>query len=122
MKKASKIFSGSDKVIGLLFLLLCIISFVEIYSAYIHIQANAFQYFDKFNMQPVRQAVFLIAGLVMAFAMQFVKPKFFSWLILLLPLVWVGLLVYDWYYKRFMFGYCVELAKICLITAVAFFI
>jgi cell division protein FtsW len=74
------------------------------------------------KIQPVKQVVFLIAGLVVVFAMQFVKPKLFSWLIPLLPFVWVGMLVYDWYYERFVFGYFAELAKICLITAVAFFL
>ncbi|MDR1372513.1 MAG: FtsW/RodA/SpoVE family cell cycle protein [Dysgonamonadaceae bacterium] len=122
MKKVSKIFGGGDKIIWIIFLLLSIISFVEIYSANIHVQAGAFQNFNMLNMQPVRQVVFLITGLVVAFAMQFVKPKLFSRIILLLPLIWIGLIVYDRSYDRFMFPFCEELAKICLITAIAFFL
>jgi cell division protein FtsW len=74
-------------------------------------------------MLPIRQAIFLIAGIVAVFAMQFVKPKFFSWLIPLLPLIWVCMLRFNWYYNgEFMPGHFVELAKICLIIAIAFFL
>lgn len=123
-----KIFKG-DKTIWCIFIVLCVISLLEVFSA---TSTIAYKYKDYWS--PVlRHAAFLMIGFFGVMFLQRVQTRFFSSLILLLPITWFLLIL-----TKFMgedvngaqrwlgFGAFTiqpsEFAKIALIGFMAFFL
>lgn len=84
----SKIFKG-DKTIWCIFILLSIISLLEVFSA-----SSTIVYRQHNHWGPImRHAVFLIIGFGAVMALQRVPTRYFSTMILLLPVSWILLIV-----------------------------
>jgi len=76
----SKIFRG-DRVIWMIFMFLCLISIVEVFSA-----SSTLAYKKNYWDPIVRHTIYLMIGTGVALLCHSIKPKYFSLLILLLPL------------------------------------
>jgi len=76
----SKVFRG-DRVIWMIFMFLCLISIVEVFSA-----TSTLAYRHNYWDPIMRHSFFLLAGLGLVLLCHSIKPKYFSLLILLLPL------------------------------------
>ena len=81
MDLASKLFKG-DRVIWIIFMFLCLISAIEVFSA-----TSTIAYRNANHWAPIiRHATFLTGGFVLVLLLHNVPSKFFSILILLLPI------------------------------------
>ena len=80
MDLASKLFKG-DRVIWIIFMFLCLISVVEVFSA-----TSTIAYKNANHWAPiVRHATFLLGGFVMVLLLHNIPCRFFSAFIILLP-------------------------------------
>lgn len=80
MELANKLFKG-DRVVWIIFMFLCLISVIEVFSA-----TSTLTYKNSNYWAPVvRHASFLLAGFVLILVLHNVPSRFFSALILLLP-------------------------------------
>lgn len=121
----NKIFRG-DRVVWMIFLFLCLISIVEVYSA-----TSTLAYRRNYWEPIMRHSIFLLGGAGVVLFVHSIKPKFFSILAVCLPIAWLLLIATK------IFGATVngadrwlsiggvsfqpsELAKLCLIVATAF--
>ena len=83
-----RIFKG-DKTIWCIFIVLAIISLLEVFSA-----SSTIVYRQHNHWGPImRHAVFLIIGFASVMALQRIPTRYFSTLLLLLPVSWILLLV-----------------------------
>lgn len=88
MDLASKLFKG-DRVIWIIFMFLCLISVIEVFSA-----TSTIAYKNANHWAPiVRHATFLLGGFVVVLLLHNIPCRFFSIVILLLPLSVLMLLV-----------------------------
>ena len=76
----SKVFRG-DRVIWMIFMFLCLISIVEVFSA-----TSTLAYRRNYWDPIMRHTIYLMIGLGIVLLCHSIKPKYFSLLILLLPL------------------------------------
>lgn len=84
----TKVFRG-DKTIWCIFIVLCVISLLEVFSA-----TSTIAYKQQNYWAPVlRHAVFLCIGFFFVLFLQRVQTRFFSSLILLLPISWILLVM-----------------------------
>ena len=121
MDFAKKIFRG-DRVIWMIFLFLCLISIVEVYSA------SSTLTFKTNYWQPImKHTLFLLVGAVLVLLVHSMNPKYFWIFVVALPFVWVLLFATQFMgqtvngAKRYLFGFQPsEMAKLCLISTVAF--
>ncbi|MDL2209137.1 FtsW/RodA/SpoVE family cell cycle protein, partial [Parabacteroides sp. OttesenSCG-928-O15] len=87
MDLASKLFKG-DRVIWIIFMFFCLVSVVEVFSA-----TSTLAYKNVNHWAPImRHATFLLGGFVLILLIHNIPYKFFSLLIVLLPIS-VGLLI-----------------------------
>jgi cell division protein FtsW len=121
----NKIFRG-DRVIWMIFMFLCLISIVEVYSA-----TSTLTYRQNYWDPIVQHTMYLLLGLVFVLGFHAVPPKYFSLLAICLPLVWVLLLATKfigqtvngadrWLSLGPVSFQPSEAAKLCLIAATAF--
>jgi len=118
---ANKIFRG-DRVIWMIFLFLCLISIVEVYSA------SSMLTFRTNYWQPImKHTLFLLTGTVIVLLVHSMSPKYFWIFIVMLPFVWVLLIATQFMGQtvnganRYLFGFQPsEIAKLSLISCVAF--
>ena len=88
MDLASKLFKG-DRVIWIIFMFLCLISVVEVFSA-----TSTIAYKNANHWAPiVRHATFLLGGFVMVLLLHNIPCRFFSAFIILLPVSMLMLIV-----------------------------
>lgn len=88
MDLASKLFKG-DRVIWIIFMFLCLISVVEVFSA-----TSTIAYKNANHWAPiVRHASFLLGGFIMVLIMHNIPCKYFSAIIVLLPVSILMLIV-----------------------------
>jgi len=121
MDVANKIFRG-DRVIWMIFLFLCLISIVEVYSA------SSMLTFRTNYWQPIlKHTMFLLLGGVIVLVVHSMNPKYFWIFVVMLPFVWILLLATQFLGQtvnganRYLFGFQPsELAKLSLISCVAF--
>jgi len=117
---AKKIFRG-DRVIWMIFLFLCLISIIEVYSA------SSMLTFRTNYWQPIlKHTMFLLSGAVLVLLVHSLNPKLFWIFVIMLPFVWILLAATQFMgetvngAKRYIFGFQPsELAKLCLIVTVA---
>ncbi|KAA6302482.1 MAG: putative lipid II flippase FtsW [Candidatus Ordinivivax streblomastigis] len=83
----NKIFRG-DRVIWMIFLFLCLISIVEVYSA-----SSILTYKTDYWKPILRHSLFLIVGMGIVLGIHAIPPKFFSIIGILLPIMWILLAV-----------------------------
>ena len=121
MDSISKIFRG-DRVIWMLFITLCLISIVEVYSA-----SSMLTFRTSYWYPILKHTGFLLLGMVVVLVVHSINPKYFWILVIMLPFIWVLLIATQFMgktineAKRFLFGFQPsEIAKICLIACVAF--
>lgn len=126
MELASKLFKG-DRVIWIIFMFLCLISVVEVFSA-----TSTLAYKNTNHWAPiVRHATFLLGGFVIILLIHNFHYKFFSTLIFLLPISivlliatpWIGVAANDAHRWLDIFGVQFqpsEFAKLSLIVFIAF--
>jgi len=117
----SKIFRG-DRVIWMIFLTLCVISVIEVYSA-----SSMLTFKTSFWQPIIKHVMFLLGGAVIVLLVHSMPSKYFWIFVVMLPFVWlllgatqfVGHTIND--AKRTLFGFqSSELAKLSLISCVAF--
>jgi cell division protein FtsW len=121
MDFANKIFRG-DRVIWMIYLFLCLISIIEVYSASSRLT------FDTHYWQPIlKHTMFLLGGAVIVLIIHSLNPKYFWVFIVMLPFVWMLLVATQFMGKtvnnaqRYIFGFQPsEIAKLSLIACVAF--
>jgi cell division protein FtsW len=87
MELANKLFKG-DRIIWIIFMLLCMVSLVEVFSATSTLTYKSSNYWDPV----MRHAYFLVAGFVLVLILHNVPSRFLSALSILLPFS-IGLLV-----------------------------
>ncbi|MDH6303374.1 cell division protein FtsW [Parabacteroides sp. PF5-5] len=126
MELANKLFKG-DRVVWIIFMFLCLISVVEVFSA-----TSILTYKNTNFWAPIaRHASFLLAGFVLVLILHNVPCRFFSALILLLPVSailllltpFLGAKVNDTHRFMEIFGVSFqpsELAKLACVVFVAF--
>ncbi|MDR0799376.1 MAG: FtsW/RodA/SpoVE family cell cycle protein [Dysgonamonadaceae bacterium] len=86
MSFLNKIIRG-DRVIWTIFILLCMVSIVEVYSA------SSTLTFRKDYWEPIwRHSKFVLGGVLVVFLANSVPPKHYRWLIFGLPLAWLSLI------------------------------
>jgi cell division protein FtsW len=123
----SKIFHG-DRVIWMIFVFLCAISIVEVYSA-----SSTLTFKTDYWRPIMKHAMFLLVGLGVVLVFHSCKPKYFSVALLALPLVWflllatkiIGMETNDasrWLSIGVITFQPSEFAKLCLIGTTAFFL
>jgi len=118
---AGKIFRG-DSVIWVVFLFLCLISIIEVYSA------SSMLTFKTNYWQPImKHTMFLLMGAVIVLIVHSLEPKSFRFFVLSLPLIWVLLVATQFIgssvngANRYILGFQPsEIAKLSLITCIAF--
>jgi cell division protein FtsW len=123
----NKIFRG-DRVIWMIFMFLCLISIVEVYSA-----SSTLTFRTDYWRPIMKHTMFLLAGVGVVLLVHSCNPKWFSLAIIGLPIAWlllvatkiVGSSTND--AQRFLsvFGLSFqpsEIAKLCLIGTTAFFL
>jgi cell division protein FtsW len=127
MDFVNKIFRG-DRVIWMVFLFLCLISIVEVYSATSTLTFNTDDYWKPI----LRHSSFLLTGLGIVLATHAIPARFFSGFGILLPVTWllmIGTRLFgepvNGAYRWISFGGTQgfqpsEIAKICLISFTAF--
>ncbi|MDR1370243.1 MAG: FtsW/RodA/SpoVE family cell cycle protein [Dysgonamonadaceae bacterium] len=86
MDFVNKIFRG-DRVVWMIFMFLCLISIVEVYSASSTLTYRA-NYWEPIG----RHTMFLLVGTAVVLIAHSVKPKYFSILAVMVPIAW-GLLI-----------------------------
>lgn len=86
MNFVEKIFRG-DRVIWMIFMFLCLISIVEVYSA-----SSTLTFRTDYWKPIMRHSMFLLVGVGIVLLVHGLKPKYFSILGVILPFVW-GLLI-----------------------------
>ena len=123
----NKIFRG-DRVIWMIFMFLCLISIVEVYSA-----SSTLTFRTDYWKPIMRHTMFLLGGLGVVLLVHSCKPRYFSVLVVVLPIACILLIA-----TKF-FGSSIneadrwisiggisfqpsELAKLCLIGTAAFFL
>ena len=122
-----KIFRG-DRVIWMIFVFLCAISIIEVYSA-----SSTLTFKTDYWRPIMRHVMFLLGGLFVVLAVHSCKPKYFSIALPALPLTWfllaavkfTGTEVNDanrWISIGGVTFQPSELAKLCLIGTTAFFL
>ena len=123
MDFANKIFRG-DRTIWMIFLFLCLISIVEVYSA-----SSMLTFRTNFWRPIIKHTMFLLAGVVVVLLVHSMKPKYFWIFVVTLPFVWLLLGATQFMGQtvnganRYIFGFQPsEIAKLSLITCVAFFL
>ncbi len=79
----NKIFRG-DRVIWMIFMFLCLISIVEVYSA-----SSTLTYRSNYWEPIGRHTMFLLMGTAIVLVVHSVKPRFFSVLALFVPIAWL---------------------------------
>ena len=125
MNFINKIFRG-DRVIWMVFLFLCLISIVEVYSA-----SSQLTFRTDYWKPILRHSVFLLAGVGVVLMIHVIPPRFFSILGVLLPAALILLIsarifgkpVNGSYRWTNLFGIefqPAEIAKLCLVVFVAF--
>ncbi|MDR1200502.1 MAG: FtsW/RodA/SpoVE family cell cycle protein [Tannerellaceae bacterium] len=123
MELASKLFKG-DRAIWIIFMFLCLVSVIEVFSA-----TSTLTYKNSNYWGPVvRHASFLLAGFVLVLILHNVPSRFFSALILLLPVSALLLIVTPLFGKetndahRFLslFGISFQPSEIAKLASVAF--
>ncbi|MDR2682892.1 MAG: FtsW/RodA/SpoVE family cell cycle protein [Dysgonamonadaceae bacterium] len=125
MDFVNKIFRG-DRVIWMVFLFLCLISIVEVYSA-----SSTLTFRTDYWKPILRHSLFLLGGLVVVLFVHAIPARFFSILGILLPVAWVFLVGARLFgdpvngsYRFVSVGGISfqpsEIAKICLISLTAF--
>ena len=88
MDLASKLFKG-DRVIWVIFMFLCLVSVIEVFSA-----TSTIAYKNANHWAPiVRHATFLLGGFVLVLLMHNIPCRFYSLLSLLLPVSMVLLAI-----------------------------
>ena len=121
MNFVNKILRG-DRVIWTIFMFLCMISIVEVYSA------SSMLTFRTNYWQPIlKHTTFLLTGLGIILLVHSIKPKYFWIFAVTLPFVWLLLVATQFMGQtvnganRYLFGFQPsEIAKLCLISFVAF--
>jgi len=118
---ASKIFRG-DRVIWMIFLFLCLISIIEVYSASSQLTFNT-----NYWRPILKHTGFLAGGLFLILIINIINPKHFKHLMLLIPLMWALLIALQFIghsvngANRYLFGFQPsEFIKLGLITGVAY--
>jgi cell division protein FtsW len=117
----AKIFRG-DRVIWMIFLFLCLISIIEVYSA-----SSMLTFRTNYWYPIMKHTMFLLTGAVIVLLVHSISPKYFWIFIVMLPFVWILLAATQFMgetvngAKRYIFGFQPsEMAKLCLISCVAF--
>ena len=124
MDLAKKVFRG-DRVIWIIFVFLCFISIIEVYSASSILTFRTTSYW-----QPILKHTFiLLFGVGVVLIVHSILPKYFSAFALILPFVWILLLATQILgttvngANRFLYGFQPsEIAKLCLIASTAYLI
>jgi len=112
---AKRIFRG-DRVIWMIFLFLCLISIVEVYSA-----SSRLTYTTHYWQPILRHAIFLFVGAIIVVGMHWIAPKYYWIFVVGLPFVWLFLIMAIILHTRWLFGFQPsEFAKLCLIACTAF--
>ena len=123
-----KIFKG-DKTIWCIFIVLCVISLLEVFSA-----SSTIVYRQQNAWGPImRHAFFMSMGFALVLFLQRVPTRYFSSLIILLPLTWILLLLTKfvgesvngaqrWLGVGFFTVQPSELAKLAMVGFMAFFL
>ncbi len=125
MSFINKIFRG-DRVIWMIYLFLCLISIVEVFSA-----TSTLAYKHNYWDPIMRHTMFLLLGTFIVLLVHAMRPKFFSVFLPVLPLTWLLLIATKFIGSSVnnadrwltIFGISFqpsELAKLCLIGSVAF--
>ena len=125
MNFMNKIFRG-DRVIWMVFLLLCLISIVEVYSA-----SSRLTFRTDYWKPILHHSVFLLAGVVVVLGVHVIPSRYFSIIGILLPAAIILLVcariigepINESYREIKLFGIRfqpAEIAKLCLIVFVAF--
>ncbi len=83
----NKIFRG-DRVIWMIFMFLCLISIVEVYSA-----SSTLTYRSNYWEPIGRHTMFLMLGTAVVLLSHSIKPRFFSILVVMIPVAWVLLII-----------------------------
>lgn len=123
----SKIFRG-DRVIWMIFVFLCAISIIEVYSA-----SSTLTFKTDYWRPIMRHVMFLLGGLFVVLVVHSCPPKYFSIALLALPFVWFLLVAVKltgtetndatrWLSIGGVTFQPSELAKICLVGTTAFFL
>jgi len=121
MDFANKIFRG-DRVIWMIFISLCLISIIEVYSA-----SSMLTFKTNFWQPIIKHTMYLLGGTVLVLLVHSMNPKYFWIFVVMLPFVWVLLAATQFIghtvngANRYIFGFQPsELAKLSLISCVAF--
>ncbi|MDR3218465.1 MAG: FtsW/RodA/SpoVE family cell cycle protein [Dysgonamonadaceae bacterium] len=117
----NKIFRG-DRVIWMIFAFLFTVSIIEVYSA-----SSTLTFRTDYWRPIMEHTLFLLVGLGIVLLVHSFKPKFFSIFAVALPFTWFLLIATRLFgtevngaFRRFLGFQPSEIAKLCLITCVAF--